>query len=331
MKGLHLGSYWMAENDIVYLMAQNLKFVAPEAEIIDVGIYFKDKDGVVRSKEENEFFVSVPGGGLAPLRILRTHKIIELVSNLDLDFVVCNAGGLVFDDKLFDYFKKRKIVTVGISLSDPDVFNNNGAKYAHKFDLFLTNSLFSCENQYDHKNVNIKLMPFAACTSKHFPMANIKKEYDVVVVGHARPERVAAVSELQKYCNVGLYGMGWKNSLGVVNGEDHNVAINKGKIYLSFGKTMAGHQNVKVGLFEALACKTVVITEHLKEVERYFRFGLDLLPYKGQGGLCATVRSILRNEKRHSWIAQNSYSKLISEHTWAHRWTDVLSEVARLK
>ena len=99
---------------------------------------------------------------------------------------------------------------------------------------------------------------------------NRSDPYDVVIVGHARQERIALVDKLEKICSVGTYGAGWKNSLGVVNGKKHVDAINSGRMYISFSKTVAGFNNVKVGLFEAIACKQVVFTEYMEELADYF-------------------------------------------------------------
>ncbi|RAZ93259.1 spore maturation protein, partial [Klebsiella oxytoca] len=76
-----------------------------------------------------------------------------------------------------------------------------------------------------------------------------KKKYDVVIVGHARKERMETVNRLSLKYRIGTYGNGWKDSLGVVNGIEHVKAINSGKMYLSFAATMAGYENVKVGIF----------------------------------------------------------------------------------
>jgi hypothetical protein len=236
---LHYGSYWMQDNDVVKVMADDLKKTC-DAREIDLKVYTKTPDNRIKAK------IPTPNGLIC---ILDTEKVRHDVEAFQPDAVVLNSGGLVLEDSGFKMLSAMDIVSVGIELSDPDVYPYNGAFYANKFDLFYTNSRYSLDNQYDTEKVNIRLLPFAASTERHYSMPDVERKYDIVVVGHAREDRLCVVRELSRKFRVGTYGMGWDTGLGTVTGIEHAKAINGGLMYLSFAKTVAGFNNVKVGLF----------------------------------------------------------------------------------
>ena len=212
-------------------------------------------------------------------------------------------------------------------MSDPDVFPYNGQIYAYKFDLFYTNSKFSLENQYKELGEKVKCFPFAASPKHHYYMPAVKKEYDIVVVGHARPDRVDIVRRLSEKYKVGTYGGGWESSLGVVNGLEHVKAINSGKMYLSFAHTMAGYDNVKVGLFEAMACKQVVITNYMEELSDYFEIGKEILCYKNVDELEEIVDYYMKHEDEREEIRESAYQRFLREHTYEKRWLSVMEDI----
>ena len=170
-------------------------------------------------------------------------------------------------------------------------------------------------------------MPFAASLAHHYYLKDVQKEYDIVVVGHARPDRKKIIDELSKYCKVGTYGSGWDNSLGVVNGIEHVKAINSGKMYLSFSKTVAGYDNVKVGLFEAMACKQVIITSYMPELEKYFEIGKEILCYKTEKDLINIVRHYVQCPDEREEIRENAYKRFLKEHTYEKRWVSVIHNI----
>lgn len=317
LKAIHYGSYWMRENDIINVMADDLANLC-ELKKIDLKIYDSKPDRRVKTilKEPNTV-----------ITLLDHAKIVRDVLRYKPNFVVLNSGGLVFEDKTFEFLKNHHVKTVGLELSDPDVFPYNGAIYAHKFDYFYTNSKYSLENQYDRTKVSINLMPFAASVKHHYYMPDVERKYDIVIVGHARPDRLEIVDKLSEKYKVGTYGNGWKHSLGVVNGLEHVRAINTGKIYLSFSKTMAGYNNVKVGLFEAMACKQVVVTEYMEELADYFEIGEEVLCYNSMDELYGILDYYLTHADALERVREKAYKRFLEEHTYESRWVSIIKEI----
>lgn len=322
LKGIHFGSYWMGTNDVVYLMSRDLKDLC-NLILVDTHIYSGNREGWYKE----DYFYNYK----RPIRWLNEKKVLELAKKERPDFIIVNSGGMSLTQKTIEILKNFKVVTVGISLSDPDVFYENGRIYSKYYDLFYTNSQYALDNLYSKKETNIKLLPFAASTRLHRPIGNIDKVYDVVIVGHARPERIKIVKKLKKYFSVGLFGSGWGKEYKSVYGEDHVKAINSGKIYLSFSKTVSNYTNVKIGVFEAIACKTCVVTQIFNEMESYFKYGIDILGYANDDTLVDLIVFHRDKGKLRNWVATNAYKRLLNEHTWAHRWQKVLSDIQKIK
>lgn len=321
LKVIHYGSYWMGENDVVNVMSDDLGKECSTVKI-NLNVYSKLPDKRIESLEHT------PNGLVCKMN---TDLVMEDVKEHKPDVIIFNSGGLCMKETLIAQLHQQKITTVGISLSDPDVFPYNGRIYASDFSVFYTNSKYSYTEQYDRSKVNIRLLPFAASLSHHYYMPSVKRQYDVIVVGHARKERSSIVSNLEKICNLGLYGSGWNKSLGVVNGEAHVKAINSGKMYLSFSQTMAGYENIKVGLFEAMACNQVVITSYMEELQDYFEIGKEILCYKSEEELIDIVKYYLSHDQEREKIRAAGYQRLLNDHTYQKRWKEVLRDIYLLR
>ncbi len=318
---MHFGSYWQQDNDVVKLMLHDLRQVCTVTEV-DTHIYDKKQSIVTKFTPYPKDY---PNGCV---RYIKNKIVKKIVDKVKPNIVITNSGGMTFTDFMFSYLKNKKIITIGISLSDPDVFAYNGRFYAHKYDYFFTNSLKSLKTEYK-KTVNINLIPFACSTKLHKPSNNIDKEYDVVIVANSRPDRVQIVNRLRTKFNVGVFGNGWPNRFNAssVNGQQHVNALNSGKIYISFALTVAGEINVKVGLFEAAACKLVLMTDKNSEVLNYFEETKEIFLFNSAEDLIKKIQYLLDNPSILKEVAENSYSRFIRDHLWQHRWIQLFKKI----
>jgi hypothetical protein len=321
MKVLHFGSYWMGENDIVALMAKDLATMC-EARVIDTKLCTGRPSAWVVKDEDPS---------LHTVNWLRNERVREVVSSFEPAVVVCNAGAMSLTPEMHLELRAQGIVTVGIALSDPDVFATQGKLYAHLFDLYYTNAAASLKD-YAAIGVKARLLPFAASASFHRPLLEVKKAYDVIIVGHARADRLPVVAELDRHFRVGLYGKGWRR-WGIlprgrqVNGEAQVRALNSGRAYISFAQTVAGYTNVKVGLFEAVACGTPVFTHVFPEMGKYFDYEREVIGFSSLPELVEKLRHYLAHPAELAQLAQNARERLLREHTWVRRWEQVLADV----
>ncbi len=326
VRAIHFGSYWMGENDIVALMANDLRQVA-ESMIVDTELYSGRPSAWIDSSYDHRPEAKA-------VNWLADDKVKQVVHDFRPDLIICNAGGMSPTPEMHRWLRSQGIKTVGIALSDPDVFPTQGRFFAGLFDLIYTNAQVSLD-QYTEIGVCAKLLPFAASPDYHKPMPELNKRYDVIIVGHARPDREEIVAELDKHFSVGLYGKGWKK-WGIiprghqVNGKQQVRALNSGRTYISFSKTVAGYINVKVGLFEAIACGTPVFTEYFPEMENYFAYDDEIVGYKSLDELVSKLSHYLACPEQLAELAERGRIRLLKDHTWTRRWEQVLSDVNTL-
>lgn len=321
LTGMYFGSYWMGENDVVRLMAEELKDLV-NLKVIDTKIY--------SGNAGNWYKETLGNGRRFAVRWLNESKLKKVVEKYKPNFIIINSGGMTITQKSSDWLREKGVVTVGIELSDPDVFDDNGGIYSKYFDLFYTNSKLSLSDKYVNRD-NVKWLPFAASTKLHKPMPKIEKVNDVVIIGHARKDRLELVRKLRNHYKVATFGLGWGDDSKEVHGIEHVKAINSGKIYLSFAMTYDGYTNVKVGLMEAAACKVCVITSRFKELDNLFTYGIDISGYDNDESLIKTIDYYLNNDIARQWLASNSYNRTVNNHTWTHRWKEVLNDIENAK
>ncbi len=313
LKVLYYGSYYAGVNDVVKAMADDLCKTC-DAKVIDPKIYTSRPDKRVKSKKR-----MVSG----QICTLDTEKIKKDIEDFKPDAVVLNSGGLVLEDSGFELLSEMGIASVGIELSDPDLYRFNGAQYAHKFDLFYTNSKHSFTRQYDREKVNIRLLPFAASLAHHFYMPEVEKKFDLAIVANPRGDRLRTIKKLKERFHISAHGKG----MNEVHGLALTKAINEGKMYLSFAKTAAGFHNVKVGIFEAMACNQVVITKYMDELNDYFKIGEEILCYQTDDELLQLIQYYLEHEEEREAIRKRAYLRFLKEHTYLHRWMTVKQDI----
>ena len=133
-KVIHYGSYWMKENDVINTMSDDLQELC-DLEKIDLKIYSKEVDCRVKTK------ISTPNGCIC---VLDAKRVREDIDKYRPDCLILNSGGMTMEDEAFRYAREHGGITVGISLSDPDVFPYNGQIYASSTFSFSMNRLVSC-------------------------------------------------------------------------------------------------------------------------------------------------------------------------------------------
>jgi len=238
---------------------------------------------------------------------------------------------------MHEELRRRGILRVGIALSDPDDFATRTKLFSPYFDVFYTNTEQSLP-AYESIGVQCRVLPFAADASFHRPLPNVRRTADVVVVGGARPERKETVARLRatpiKVCT---YGQGWRprwlevlRLSTAVHGMAQVRAINSAPLYLSFAQTVAGHTNVKVGLFEAAACGVCVLVERFPEVQKYFTDQKEIVLFDSDRDLVEKIQALRKNPEGAQQIGAAARQRVLTEHTWEHRWQKVLEDIHAL-
>lgn len=267
-------------------------------------------------------------GGYGPV-FVRFPMVRSRLVDFGPDVILLVAGGLTFTAE--DMTEARRLCpVVGMTLSDPDVYPTV-SEYADRFDHHTTNSQQARQwYQERSQDSTTSLMPFAVDARFFVPRAP-REAYrtEVAVVGHARPDRLELACRLRDEFGARIYGRNWPwPDTNPVYGEDWFGAVWSARCLVNFPRTGAGYRNVKVGVFEAVATGRLLFTEHLPEMESYFRYGQEIVSYADADDLTAKLRFYLDRPDLAAQIAQAGQLRCARDHTWSRRWAELFERLA---
>ena len=157
---------------------------------------------------------------------------------------------------------------------------------------------------------SVDWLPLACEPLKHFPM-NLDMKYDVAFVGgtdlaEAHLKRRELLKAIQKRHTL------W---VGRAMGIFLTKIYNHSKIV--FNCSVRNDLNMRV--FEALACKKLLITDSLSAesgLNEFFEDGKHLILYDSEKDMLEKIDYYLKNDKERELIANQGYQEVISKHTY---------------
>lgn len=293
--------------------------------LVEMNFYVKEIDIT-----QNPDFVINPNnysGGNGPVQV-NYNKIKHEVESFKPDMIMLVAGGLCFSKGVSDYLKREGIITLGITLSDPDVLTTV-KKYANRFTYHTTNATKALEMYRKLGLKNTYYLPFGI-DSRFFVPTKVYHKYksDVAIIGHFRPERKILTEELKKRFDTKIYGVGWPyKDVYPVDYPEWLKVVSSSKIIIDFPKTGKGYNNVKVRLFEVTAAGTLLVTQEIDEISNFFEYGKEIVGYKNYDDLYEKIQYYLDNEDERKKIARNAQIRCAHEHTWRRRFIKLFKEI----
>ncbi|WP_336923648.1 polysaccharide pyruvyl transferase family protein [Aquipuribacter sp. SD81] len=269
-------------------------------------------------------------GGYGPV-LLDLDTLEPVLARHRPHLLVLCAGGVVLTAEQSDRLAERGVLSLGMTLSDPDV-RDSVVDHVDAFDWHTTNAVLALEAYLADGHVRTSLFGFGidrAFAVQHVPRAP-ELRHDVICVGHAvrRPERNAAMSALAETLDVGVYGKGWElPGVGTVAGSRLVQAMREGAVHVNFPGTKAGYVNVKCGVFESVAAGAVVATETFEEMRRYFAYDEEVLGYTDVADLQVRVRDLVADPDRLERMRRAAFARLVRDHLYERRWEALLEQL----
>lgn len=323
---LTIGRSINGSTDIVSCLVRSLRNIGHKVLHIDP----KDHRGLLDNPNRLQ-------GGMGPIWISR-EMLAPAIKAYDPQMIVVLAGGMSFTPEDAAILREQGIVLVGVTLSDPDVFDG-AVTFAPNFDFHTTNALHSYHEYKKHGVNNTLLMGFGIDRGFVTQQVNVPPafEADVICLGHAtsRPERNGVMADIRErlddeYRVVG-YGRGWELSdTSLVEGLDVIRAARGGRVHVNFPMTRAGFVNVKCGVFETIASGRLLATLEFEEMSRYFEYGEEILGYTDFDDLGEKVEDVLTTPGKAEWMAENAFKRLVKEHLYEHRWIELFDSIMKI-
>lgn len=267
-------------------------------------------------------------GGLGPVYL----KVSELGAILDTfrpQVLVTCAGGLVLDEPGAEELRARGIMSLGMTLSDPDA-QSSLVEHVGRFDFHTTNSRLAVA-RYEQAGVSNTIhLPFAIDRA-FVEREVVVREADraqVAVIGHARPERIETMKVLDEHFDIATYGDDWPfEGSHTVRGERLVEVARAAPVHINFAATHAGYTNVKCGVFESIGSGALVCTSRFDEMAELFEYGTEILGFDSAQELVADLNALFADPTALEGRRRRAFARLLAEHLYEHRWLQLFEEI----
>jgi len=319
LRVLYIGGYWRSNNDIVAQMLSGLRETGAQVLEYSTDQHPESLDTDGRPYDRGTF-------GPVWLKWVELRKpVLQFSPHL----IVCNAGGLSFRPEEAKILQGWGIKLLGIALSDPDVYNQATSIIAPNFYLFYTNAI-QCVPKYLENGVKARLLPLSTHDKYYQPKpAHPKYICDVLFMGAAHQDRIEPIKAVVENFNTHVYGENWDNygikSRGLIYGDATLTALNSARITLIFSRTPAGHQILKIGLFDFIAAGALVATEDFPWLREYFDVGKEIIGFGDTADMLDKISYYLSHPEDAERIRKAGRARVLREYTWKQTWPKLIA------
>jgi len=199
------------------------------------------------------------------------------------------------------------------------------------FNLAVTTDRKGYERRKEEGFNNVFLSQWA-CNHHLFKKLGLPKIYDVCFVGRCYGERKVFIEKLrQKGINIVAFGLGWENSDRLAQ-LDLVEIFNQSKIVLDISASSRDSSvlQIKGRIFEATGCGSLLLTKDERQIADYFIPSEELVTYQDADDAAEKIKYYLANEDERERIARTGYERVLKEHTWEKRLSDIFEYALRV-
>ena len=233
--------------------------------------------------------------------LLENYDFSEKANNCDLILVL---HGVKFDLNQLEKIKTKKILW----------FNDNICRYTERFAEMIPyfDKIFTINKD------NPKGIGFVPCgiDITQFKDLRLKRDIDVSFIGNLyNGKRSKWLSEIKSYIDVSHFqNISYNEYVPILNRS--KITINEH--YNKYGANMR--------FYEAIACKSLMITDKVIGIPKDFKEGKHYLTYSNIPDLVKKVKYYLDNEKERLNITETAYKIGIKKHKYSDRLNQLFKE-----
>ena len=196
-----------------------------------------------------------------------------------------------------------------------------------------------------NKNLNCEYFPFGAkpIDPERLNSPVSGEQTDILFVGSADMRRIFMLEQLAGF-DLLVFGSKWARNQSVIStelnnkirdesiwGADLHRELLRSKIVLNI--TRSSFYGVETGvnlrIFETLAARRFLLTDHTPELEDLFRIGEEIESYSSSEELVDKVKFYLENEEKRNKIARKGHDAYLQSYTWNSRIKELLGAFSR--
>lgn len=157
------------------------------------------------------------------------------------------------------------------------------------------------------KHDEVSLMLSAISPTFHYPLPNLKQDIDVLFVGTLLPRRNKILKVLSNHFSI---------KACTAFSQEMIELFNRAKIVINLHGS--NFRDTETRIYEALACKSFLITEILSE-ENPFQNGVHLVEVHSIQEMIDSIAYYLKHSEERTKIARQGYQEVLQKHTFVHR------------
>jgi spore maturation protein CgeB len=191
------------------------------------------------------------------------------------------------------------------------------------FNLVVTTDEKGYERRKEEGFDNVFLSQWA-CNHFMYKNLNLPRIYDITFIGRCYGERQEFIETLKRQgINITTFGQGWENSSRVSQADLIRI-FNQSKISLEISFASKGDKiQIKGRDFEAPGCGSLLLTNDTEQIAKYFIPGVEIVTYQDATDAAEKIKYYLKNEEERKKIAQKGYERVMREHTYEKRFSDI--------
>lgn len=211
---------------------------------------------------------------------------------------------------------------------------------APAFDLAVTTDADSLPKYRLLANTRVHLSQWA-CNRYAYDRVTTELKHGVTFVGQPHGDRRETVAELEGAgLAVECWGFGWPagplahpEMVDVFASSRINLNLSNSSVpaglkaglrrLLRFRPPPPRPPQIKGRNFEVPGCGGFLLTERVPHLERYFELDREVAVFEGRNDLVDKVRYWLEHDEERGKIAEAGYRRVISEHTYDHRFVAI--------
>lgn len=234
-------------------------------------------------------------------------------------------------EKFFEVFKQAgcKIVFLW-----PDFGRDWTIRSATRFDRFIDlNVAIAGERNGNYPKT---LWSWTPEDPAYFYYDGQEKDIDVLFLGTIHsPERAEYLKFLEQELKSGAgvelnIHIGGGQRQEKLSHEQYAELTRRAKIVINFPFSVAGNDQLKGRVFEATACKCLLMERKNKLTSEYFTPNVEYIEYINKEDLLHRIKTFLENPKEREQISQAGLTRYIQN--WSHNkfWESVFKELERV-
>lgn len=244
----------------------------------------------------------------------------------------CDEGDIVIVLRgLVEYNTKHQHLNLMWNISHPDSISDEEYE---KFDIvFIASNKFA--NVLSDK-LDTLVKPLLQCTDPDvfYPCSDNEFDDKILFVGITRGVFRQIIKDLTKTDHeFSVYGSGWEKFIDkkyikgeFINNDILHKAYSSCKILLNdHWEDMAENGFISNRIFDALACKTFIISDNVYSVDEILEG--NIVTYVNHEDLDKKIDYYLMHDQERELIAQRGYDIVLKNHTFDNRVSEILSTI----